>query len=135
MNRNEDIIDTADINNVLKIGNKIIVTGTGGSGKSVMMKHFFLNILETTHYVPVLIELRGLNEYDEKGINLEEYIYEVMGTLKFKIERKYFEYSLETGCYVILLDGFDEVKNEISNSVTNQIVAMSKKYPENHHVL
>lgn len=84
-------------NNVLEIGNKIIVTGTGGSGKSVMMKHFFLNILETTHYVPVLIELRGLNEYDEKGINLEEYIYEVMGTLKFKIERKYFEYSLETG--------------------------------------
>lgn len=120
---------------VLEIGNKIIVTGTGGSGKSVMMKHFFLNILETTHYVPVLIELRGLNEYDEKGINLEEYIYEVMGTLKFKIERKYFEYSLETGCYVILLDGFDEVKNEISNSVTNQIVAMSKKYPENHYIL
>lgn len=135
LNRNEDIIDTADINNVLKIGNKIIVTGTGGSGKSVMMKHFFLNILETTHYVPVLIELRDLNEYDEKGINLEEYIYEVMGTLKFKIERKYFEYSLETGCYVILLDGFDEVKNEISNSVTNQIVAMSKKYPENHYIL
>lgn len=135
LNRNEDIIDTADINNVLKIGNKIIVTGTGGSGKSVMMKHFFLNILETTHYVPVLIELRGLNEYDEKGINLEEYIYEVMGTLKFKIERKYFEYSLEAGCYVILLDGFDEVKNEISNSVTNQIVAMSKKYPENHYIL
>ena len=135
LNRNEDIIDTADINKVLDIGNKIIVTGTGGSGKSVMMKHFFLNILETTHYVPVLIELRGLNEYDEKGINLEEYIYEVMGTLKFKIERKYFEYSLETGCYVILLDGFDEVKNEISNSVTNQIVAMSKKYPENHYIL
>lgn len=135
LNRNEDIIDTAEINNVLEIGNKIIVTGTGGSGKSVMMKHFFLNILETTHYVPVLIELRGLNEYDEKGINLEEYIYEVMGTLKFKIERKYFEYSLETGCYVILLDGFDEVKNEISNSVTNQIVAMSKKYPENHYIL
>lgn len=135
LNRNEDIIDTADINNVLEIGNKIIVTGTGGSGESVMMKHFFLNILETTHYVPVLIELRGLNEYDEKGINLEEYIYEVMGTLKFKIERKYFEYSLETGCYVILLDGFDEVKNEISNSVTNQIVAMSKKYPENHYIL
>ena len=135
LNRNEDIIDTADINNVLEIGNKIIVTGTGGSGKSVMMKHFFLNILETTHYVPVLIELRGLNEYDEKGINLEEYIYEVMGTLKFRIERKYFEYSLETGCYVILLDGFDEVKNEISNSVTNQIVAMSKKYPENHYIL
>lgn len=135
LNRNEDIIDTADINNVLEIGNKIIVTGTGGSGKSVMMKHFFLNILETTHYVPVLIELRGLNEYDEKGINLEEYIYEVMGTLKFKIERKYFEYSLETGCYVILLDDFDEVKNEISNSVTNQIVAMSKKYPENHYIL
>lgn len=45
-------------NNVLEIGNKIIITGTGGIGKSVMMKHFFLNVLQNTQYVPVLIELR-----------------------------------------------------------------------------
>ena len=55
--------------------------------------------------------------------------------VRFKLERKYFDYSLETGCYVILLDGFDEVKNEISNQVTSQIFNLSEKYPDNHYIL
>jgi len=66
LSRNEKTINTSNINNVLKVGKRIIITGTGGSGKSVMMKHFFLSALQNTHYIPVLIELRGLNEYDEK---------------------------------------------------------------------
>lgn len=135
LNRNGNVIDTSNVNNVLGIGNKIIITGTGGIGKSVMMKHFFLNVLQNTQYVPILIELRGLNEFDEKNVNIVDYIYNVMETLKFKLERKYFDYSLETGCYVILLDGFDEVKNEISKQVTSQIVALSEKYPDNHYIL
>lgn len=135
LSRNGYGIDTSDINNVLEIGNKLIVTGTGGIGKSVMMKHFFLNVLQNTHYVPILLELRGLNEFDEKNVNLIDYIYNVMGTLKFKLERKYFDYSLETGCYVILLDGYDEVKNELSKQVTSQIFALSEKYPDNHYIL
>lgn len=135
VNRNGNVIDTSNVNNVLEIGNKIIITGTGGIGKSVMMKHFFLNVLQNTQYVPVLIELRGLNEFDEKNVNIVDYIYNVMETLKFKLERKYFDYSLETGCYVVLLDGFDEVKNEISKQVTSQIFALSEKYPDNHYIL
>lgn len=135
LNGNGRTIDTSDINNVLEIGNKLIITGTGGIGKSVMMKHFFLNVLQNTHYVPILLELRGLNEFDEKSINLVDYIYNIMVTLKFKLERKYFDYSLETGCYVILLDGYDEVKNELSKQVTSQIFALSEKYPDNHYIL
>lgn len=100
-----------------------------------MMKHFFLNVLQNTHYVPILLELRGLNEFDEKSINLIEYIYNIMVTLKFKLERKYFDYSLETGCYVILLDGYDEVKNELSKQVTSQVFALSEKYPDNYYIL
>lgn len=135
LTRNDEIIDTSDVNNVLEIGNKIIISGTGGIGKSVMMKHFFLNVLQNTNYVPILIELRGLNEYDEKSVDLIDYIYSTMEKLRFKLERKYFDYSLETGCYVILLDGFDEVKNEISNQVTSQIFNLSEKYPDNHYIL
>lgn len=135
VNRNGNVIDTSDINNVLELGNNIIISGTGGIGKSVMMKHFFLNIIHNTHYVPVLVELRGLNEFDEKNVNIVDYIFGVMERLKFKLERPYFEYSLDTGYYVFLLDGFDEVKNEISRQVTNQIFTLSEKYPNNHYIV
>lgn len=135
VNRDGDVIDTSDVNNVLELGNNIIISGTGGIGKSVMMKHFFLNVIHNTHYVPVLVELRGLNEFDEKNVNIVDYIFSVMERLRFKLERPYFEYSLDTGCYVFLLDGFDEVKNEISKQVTSQIFALSEKYPGNHYIV
>lgn len=135
VNRDGDVIDTSDVNNVLELGNNIIISGTGGIGKSVMMKHFFLNVIHNTRYVPVLVELRGLNEFDEKNVNIVDYIFSVMERLKFKLERPYFEYSLDTGRYVFLLDGFDEVKNEISKQVTSQIFALSEKYPDNHYII
>lgn len=36
------VIKTSNVSDVLKIGKKILVTGTGGIGKSILMKHLFL---------------------------------------------------------------------------------------------
>ncbi len=59
-------IDTCNVNNIVEFGHKIIITGTGGIGKSIMMKHFFLDCIKNMHLVPILIELRGLNDIEEK---------------------------------------------------------------------
>lgn len=131
----QQTIDTADVNNVLNIGHKIIITGTGGIGKSMLMKHFFLNAIKETSYIPVLVELRGLNEYAAEDISIETYIYNVLTTFGFKLEEEYYRYSLETGCYLILFDGYDEVKNSNSQKVTHEIINFSNKYAENHIIL
>lgn len=39
---NGKTIDTGNINNLLALGNKFIITGTGGIGKSILFKHLFL---------------------------------------------------------------------------------------------
>ena len=75
----QHIIDTSNVNNILDIGNKIIITGTGGIGKSMLMKHFFLNTIHATSYIPILVELRGLNEYIPENISIEKYIYNTLG--------------------------------------------------------
>ena len=131
----ENIIDTSDVNNVLDLGNKIIITGTGGIGKSMLLKHFFLNTISMTNYIPILVELRGLNEYLPENISIEEYIYNVLQIFGFKLEEEYYKYSLETGCYLILFDGYDEVKNSNSSKVTQEIIDFSNKYSENHIIL
>lgn len=131
----QQTIDSSNVNNVLNIGNKIIITGTGGIGKSMLMKHFFLNTIQETHYIPVLVELRGLNEYTPENISIVEYIYNILETFGFKIEEEYYRYSLETGCYLILFDGYDEVKNVNSQKVTQEIIDFSNKYSENHIIL
>ncbi len=82
-----------------------------------------------------MVELRGLNEYAPEDISIEKYIYHVLATFGFKLEEEYYQYSLETGCYVILLDGYDEVKNENSSKVTQEIIDFSNKYSDNHVIL
>ena len=132
---NGEIIDASSINNILDIGEKLIVTGTGGSGKSVMMKHLYLDTIKNTKLIPIFVELRGLNDLNYDNINLVEYIYNIMCTLEFKLEKEYFEYSLEEGCNVILLDGFDELKNGLSEIVTRKIFEFANKYSKNYYLI
>ena len=105
------IVGTTTINNLLKINKRIVITGTGGIGKSIMLKHFFLNSISETTYVPVLIELRNIEFVADNEFSLKDYLYENLLNFKLKLDKKYFEYSLEKGCYIFLFDGYDEVKS------------------------
>lgn len=129
------VIDTCNVNNIIEHGHKIIITGTGGIGKSMLMRHCFLNTIQNTQLIPVLVELRGLNDTNIEDLSIENYIYKTLKIFGFKLEEEYFKYSLETGCYLILFDGFDEVKNSISQKVTQEINDFSNQYNENYIIV
>lgn len=92
---NGKTIDTSNINNLIAVGNKIVITGSGGMGKSILLKHLFLDTIEETGYIPILIELRSLNVIDEKSISLKSAIYETLVQNGFALQEEYFEYSLK----------------------------------------
>ena len=129
------IIDTNSINNILEIGNKIIISGTGGIGKTTMLKHLFLNAVKDTNFIPVLIELRMTNSMDIEKISIRDIIFENLVNNGFRMEEKYFEYSLEKGGYVILLDGFDEINREKIQKLTEEIKNFSNKYSQNKYLI
>ena len=126
-----DRIKVSDINNLLNIDRKIIVTGTGGIGKSILFKHLFLNAIDKTNYIPVFIELRSINTLDNKEIVLADLVYNNLCINGFKLERKYFDITLERGAYIIFLDGFDEIHYNKKEVVTKQIKKFSTLYLEN----
>lgn len=135
ISKGNKIIDTTNVNNILSLGHKLIITGTGGIGKSMLMKHCFLDAIKNTEFIPILIELRGLNEYSLENISIEDYLYKSVCTFGFKLEKEYFTYSLETGCYLLLFDGYDEVKNSLSAKITQEIMDLSNKYPDNYMII
>ena len=102
-------LSSSNINNLLEIDSKILVTGTGGIGKSILFKHLFLNSMEVTNFIPVFIELRSLNTLENKELNISNLIFKTLVSNGFRLERKYFDDSLEQGAYIIFLDGFDEI--------------------------
>lgn len=128
-------ISTENISNILAISGKIIVSGTGGIGKSILFKHLFLNIIETTDYIPVLIELRKFNFFESKDISLGDAVYQTLIENGFTLEREYFDYSMKEGGYIILLDGYDEVGRDKAQKVTSEIKSLSDKFPENKYII
>lgn len=128
-------IDTSDVNNVLKVGHKLIVTGTGGIGKTIMMKHFFLNCIEKTECIPVLVELRSLNDKNPEDIDINDAVYESLTTFNFELEREYYDFSLSLGKYVFIFDGYDEVKSNLAKKIADCILQLSNKYPENYYIV
>jgi len=128
-------ISTKSISNLFAVGSNIIITGTGGIGKTIMLKHLFLNTAETTNYIPVLIELRKFNMVETKEISLYKVIYQTLHENGFDLEEKYFESSLKAGAYVILLDGFDEINRDKVDCMTSEIKQLSNEYHENKFIV
>lgn len=129
------IIDTSSVNNLLPLSHKIIITGTGGIGKSILFKHLLLNAIKETNYIPVLIELRSFNALDIKEISMCETVYKALTSNGFCLDAKYYEYSLSEGGYLILLDGFDEINRDRVDKVTSEIKDFCSKYNKNHFIV
>ncbi|HAT4213378.1 NACHT domain-containing protein [Clostridium perfringens] len=132
---NGKIINTCNINNLIELNKKIIISGTGGIGKTTLLKHLFLNTIKETSFIPVLIELRSFNTLDNKDISLFDAIYKNLCDNGLCLEREYFEYSMKEGGYIILLDGYDEISSEKVTKISKAIRDISNKYNENHFII
>lgn len=127
-------VPTSTINDLMRVSNNIVVIGSGGSGKSMIMRHLFLNTHHRGEYIPILVELRRIEEAnnDDALLNL---IHSSIESFDVKLEHSQLEYSLRTGKYVLLLDGLDEVKGEFREKTKLLIQQLSNKYPLNMYVV
>ena len=132
---NGNSIDTSNIRNILELSNFIIITGTGGTGKTIMLKHFFLNCINTTHYVPVLINVRCANDFDISEKTITDIIYQEMKNYHFNLDKEYLEYSFQSGNYVFLFDGFDEVNEKNDKWLETEILSFCNRYPDNYYIM
>lgn len=129
------VVDTSKVENLLKVGNRIIITGTGGIGKSTLLRHLFLNTSDDSSYIPVLIELRSFNSYENKDISLYEAMYSTLKNNGFELSDEWFDYSLREGAYVVLFDGFDEVNKDKIEIITNEVKKIAESYGKNHYIV
>ncbi|MBD5114506.1 MAG: NACHT domain-containing protein, partial [Ruminococcaceae bacterium] len=124
-------IATSTVEPMLNISNNILILGSGGVGKSMLMRYLFLNTATRGDYVPVLLELRRVSNQAPGEISILELIYTCMKDFDVQLNKEQFEYSLRSGCYLFLLDGFDEVKEVLTPETAEAIQSFCAKYPKN----
>lgn len=124
-------INTHTVEQMLSVSKNLLVEGTGGIGKSMMMRYLFLNTANRGEYVPVLLELRKISKQPPGNISIMDLIYACMKDFDVELPREQFEFSLQLGKYLFLMDGFDEVQESFAIDTAEQIQQFCSKYPNN----
>ena len=120
-------IDEPDFRKCIDQSKFFALKGSGGCGKSILMKHLFITCLSDSRYVPILVELRDLND---KINSLEDLILEILDKFDFDIKKDYYIKAKEHGHFCFLLDGYDEVISSKRPDLIADIKTLADKYPK-----
>lgn len=115
------------LDDIVNLTTRAVVTASAGAGKSILLRHLFLDALRSSERVPVFVELRNIEGSDQK---IFDAIKENLVNLGFDLGDRYIEKGFELGHFVVFLDGFDELKSEIRVSLSRQIVQLSQNAPQ-----
>ncbi len=133
LEKGSDIIKPTTTRVLTDISKFLIIEGTGGIGKSTLMKHLFLSELELKDYIPIFIELKDFNE--EEHLDLEQLLLKKLNQFHNTFKEEYLDYALQSGCFLFLLDGYDELYSENQKEFFKKLNDFCDKYPENHYIL
>ena len=133
LKKGSDIIKPTTTRVLTEISKFLIIEGSGGIGKSTLMKHLFLSELELKDYIPIFIELKDFNE--EGHLDLEKLLLKKLNQFHNTFQEEYLDYALQSGCFLFLLDGYDELYSENQKEFFKKLNDFCDKYPENHYIL
>ena len=130
----DETINTEDIDEILSISKYVIIQGTGGLGKSTFMKHLFINELSKKDLIPIFIELKDINNIGF-DYEIKDFIYQKLYSLGCDFKQKYMEYALQSGCFLFLLDGYDEILADKKDVFFQKITNFCDRYENNYYII
>ena len=101
-------------------------------GKSTLIKHLFLSSIIEKFAIPILIELRYLNDF---LTSIEDFIKENIFENKLSHSNGILNRLLKKGKFVFFLDGFDEIESNIKSQTIKELNTFINKYGKNKFVL
>jgi predicted NACHT family NTPase len=125
-------VSTDSISELFKKCNYITIIGDAGSGKSTLVKHLFLNSIKEKVGIPILIELRDLNEEEYE---FEEYAKKIISLNQISVNQDILDRFLRKGKFIFFLDGYDELNSNIKKSVVKDINSFIEQYTDNKFIL
>jgi hypothetical protein len=110
---------------IKKEAKNLILTGTGGSGKSMFTRYLWLSLfVDSDGKIPLFIELRNINNISFE--NIVSYIHYSISQGEASLGEKDYRDYLKNGDFILILDGFDEVLNHKKDVIQSQIMLLAE---------
>lgn len=68
-----------------RIRYNLLIEGTGGIGKSMLMRYLFLNAAEDGEFIPVLLDLRKINNQGSGNLSIIDLVYKYMEAFNIEL--------------------------------------------------
>ncbi|CDD60837.1 putative uncharacterized protein [Clostridium sp. CAG:505] len=130
-----DLIDGSSVGNILSQSHFVIIQGTGGIGKSTFLKHLFINEIDKEDLIPVFIELKDLNAINNDDYDISDFVFQRLYDLGSTLKKEYMEYALRSGCFLFLLDGYDEIFTDKKDVFFRKLDSFCDRYSENYFII
>lgn len=131
-NKTKQKINLVNIANVFNESHCVSILGTAGSGKSTLVNHLFLNTINNYYGIPIIIELRNLNNFEG---SLTEYICKSSFFNQIEPNEPAFNEFLKLGKIVFFFDGFDELYSTKKQNRILEIEGFIDSYYENKFIM
>ena len=133
--KDDRVIENACIDSFEEEHRFIVLSGTGGMGKSMMMTHFMLDTIDKnkeTGKVPVFVLLR---DYNPAAGDLIDFIFGELKRHDVDLHLSDLVELLQSGKGVILFDGLDEIKSENCRRFYKEMENLADSYPEASYIV
>lgn len=137
--RPEPPIENATIESFPEDQRFIILSGTGGLGKSMMMTHFMLETLKESIQkkgidgkIPIFVILR---DYDATLGELIDFVFYEFKRHDSSLHLTDLISILDSGKAVVLFDGLDEIKKEFRDQFYHEMDMLVDNYPDSMYII
>lgn len=105
----------------------ILIEGSAGQGKTILLRFLASQEMMRSKCIPLFLEFRRLSKYD----SLSDYAVKELETIGFTgIENEQFTALMKTGLIVLFLDAYDELSEDSSESIYNEIDQLARQHPK-----
>lgn len=135
LKHNEKILNSIDAKQLCLVSNFTIISGIGGLGKSMMMRHLLLSAIDSFDDLKLLPVFIPLKDYSRIAYSLHSYLYEIIKQFDESITEGQVKENLNKGNFILLFDGIDEVNSNDISTLVQEVKQFSIHYPKNYFVL
>ena len=114
---------------------KLVIWGKPGAGKTTFLKYLAIKCISgefKPDSISIFVTLKSFAEA-KSNYNLGTYIAKYLA--RFQVPTAQTVNLLQTGRLVIFLDGLDEVRQEDSSKVIEQIQEIADRHPQNQYII